>query len=49
MNDIIIIIANFIIGYLLGWVNCDLYKKNKLIEEKRNEIINKLKQQANEK
>ena len=45
--DEIIIIGIYIVAYLVGWVSCDLYKRNKLIQEQRDEIIRKFKQQDN--
>lgn len=46
--DEIIIIGIYIVAYLVGWVSCDLYKRNKLIQEQRDEIIRKFKQQDND-
>lgn len=45
--DGIIIIGIYIIAYLVGWVSCDLYRRNKLIQEQRDEILRTFKQQDN--
>lgn len=43
--DEIIIIGIYVIAYLVGWISCDLYRRNKLIQEQRDEILRKIKQQ----
>ena len=48
MNEIldeIIIIGIYIIAYLVGWISSWLYARNKLIQEQRDEILRKIKQQ----